>query len=139
MIIGGGKTGFYLAARLAEFGAAVKIIERNKERCHYLSTHLEDVMILHGDATDLNLLEEENIDLMDAVVTVTGFDEDNLLLALTAKRRGIEDVIAKVSRTSYAEIISSMGIDMALNPLDIIHQQYNEVCPGLEKILLLRS
>ena len=69
-------------------------------------------MILHGDATDLNLLEEENLDMMDAVVTVTGFDEDNLLLALTAKRHGIEDVIAKVSRTSYAEIISSMGIDM---------------------------
>ncbi len=135
MIIGGGKTGFYLAARLAEFGAAVKIIERNKERCHYLSTHLEDVMILHGDATDLNLLEEENIDLMDAVVTVTGFDEDNLLLALTAKRRGIEDVIAKVSRTSYAEIISSMGIDMALNPLDISTSNIMRFVQGSKKIL----
>ena len=76
-------------------------------------------MILHGDATDLSLLEEENLDLMDAVVTATGYDEDNLLLALTAKQHGVEDVIAKVSRTSYAEIISRMGIDMALNPLDI--------------------
>ena len=85
MIIGGGKTGFYLADMLSEFGAAVKIIEIDKARCHYLSTHLEDVMILHGDATDLTLLEEENIDMMDAVVTATGFDEDNLLLALTAK------------------------------------------------------
>ncbi|MFR4797912.1 MAG: Trk system potassium transporter TrkA, partial [Lentihominibacter sp.] len=72
MIIGGGKTGFYLAEMLSEFGAAVKIIEMNKKRCHYLSTHLEDVMILHGDATDLTLLEEENLDMMDAVVTVTG-------------------------------------------------------------------
>ena len=118
MIIGGGKTGFYLAGMLSEFGAAVKIIEKSKDRCHYLSTHLDDVMILHGDATDLDLLEEENLDGMDAVVTATGFDEDNLLLALTAKQHKVEDVIAKVSRTSYVEIISAMGIDMALNPLD---------------------
>lgn len=119
MIMGGGKTGFYLAEMLEEFGAAVKIIEKEKERCHYLSTHLEDAMVLHGDATDLTLLEEENLDLMDAVVTATGFDEDNLLLALMAKQHGVEDVIAKISRESYAEIISAMGVDMALNPLDI--------------------
>ncbi|MDD7131131.1 MAG: Trk system potassium transporter TrkA [Firmicutes bacterium] len=92
MIIGGGKTGFYLAGMLSEFGAAVKIIEKSKDRCHYLSTHLDDVMILHGDATDLDLLEEENLDGMDAVVTATGFDEDNLLLALTAKQHKVEDV-----------------------------------------------
>ena len=135
MIIGGGKTGFYLADMLSEFGAAVKIIEKSKERCHYLSTHLEDVMILHGDATDLSLLEEENLDLMDAVVTATGYDEDNLLLALTAKRHGIEDVIAKVSRASYAEIISSMGIDMALNPLDITTSNILRFVQGSKKIL----
>ncbi|WP_243206927.1 Trk system potassium transporter TrkA [Lentihominibacter hominis] len=135
MIIGGGKTGFYLAEMLSEFGAAVKIIEMNKKRCHYLSTHLEDVMILHGDATDLTLLEEENLDMMDAVVTVTGFDEDNLLLALTAKQHGIEDVIAKVSRTSYAEIISRMGIDMALNPLDITTSNILHFVLGSQKIL----
>lgn len=135
MIIGGGKTGFYLAEKLSEFGAAVKIIEKSKERCHYLSTHLEDVMILHGDATDLNLLEEENLDMMDAVVTATGFDEDNLLLALTAKQHGIEDVIAKVSRTSYAEIISSMGVDMALNPLDITTSNIMRFVQGSKKVL----
>lgn len=135
MIIGGGKTGFYLAEMLSEFGAAVKIIELNKERCHYLSTHLEDVMILHGDATDLTLLEEENLDMMDAVVTATGFDEDNLLLALTAKQHGVDDVIAKVSRTSYAEIISRMGIDMALNPLDITTSNILHFVQGSKKIL----
>ena len=119
MIVGGGKTGYYLAKKLSEFGIAVKIIEIDKNRCHYLSTHLEDVMILHGDATDLDLLEEENLDEMDAFVTATGYDEENLLLALMAKRHKIEDVIAKVSRESYSELIESMGIDMALNPIDI--------------------
>lgn len=135
MILGGGKTGFYLASMLEEFGAAVKIIEMNKERCHYLSTHLEDTMVLHGDATDLTLLEEENLDMMDAVVTVTGFDEDNLLLALTAKQRGIEDVIAKISRESYAEIISAMGVDMALNPLDITTTNIMRFVQGSKKVL----
>lgn len=135
MIIGGGKTGFYLAEMLSEFGAAVKIIEKSKDRCHYLSTHLEDVMILHGDATDLTLLEEENLDMMDAVVTATGFDEDNLLLALMAKRHGIEDVIAKISRESYAEIISAMGIDMALNPLDITTSNIMRFVQGSKKVL----
>ena len=114
--MGGGKTGFYLAEKLSEYGASVKIVERDKSRCFYLSTHLDDVMVLNGDATDLQLLEEENLDGMDAVVTCTGFDEDNLLLALTAKQHGIEDVIAKVSRRSYAEIISAMGLSISFSP-----------------------
>ncbi len=135
MIMGGGKTGFYLAEKLSDYGASVKIIERDKNRCFYLSTHLDDVMVLNGDATDLQLLEEENLDGMDAVVTCTGFDEDNLLLALTAKQHGIEDVIAKVSRRSYAEIISAMGIDMALNPIDIVTSIILRLVQGNKKVL----
>ena len=84
---------------------------------------------------NLTLLEEENLDMMDAVVTATGFDEDNLLLALTAKQHGVDDVIAKVSRTSYAEIISRMGIDMALNPLDITTSNILHFVQGSKKIL----
>jgi len=135
MIIGGGKTGFYLARMLSEFGASVKIIEKSKDRCYYLSTHLEDVMILHGDATDTNLLEEENMDEMDAFVTATGFDEENLLLALMAKQHGIEDVISKVSRPSYRELIEKMGIDMALNPLDIISSIILRYIQGEKKVI----
>ena len=135
MIMGGGKTGFYLAEKLSDYGASVKIIEHDKRRCFYLSTHLDDVMVLNGDATDLQLLEEENLDGMDAVVTCTGFDEDNLLLALMAKKHGIEDVIAKVSRRSYAEIISAMGIDMALNPIDIVTSIILRLVQGNKKVL----
>ncbi|MBQ3123128.1 MAG: NAD-binding protein, partial [Firmicutes bacterium] len=119
MIIGGGKTGLYLAKKLSEFGISVKIIESNKERCYYLLTRLNDVMVLHGDGTDIAFLEEENLNEMDAFVTATGYDEENLLLALMAKQHGVEDVIAKVSRESYEGIIEGIGIDMALNPLDI--------------------
>ena len=135
MIVGGGKTGFYLADKLSEFGIAVKVIEKSKERCYYLSTHLDDVMILHGDATDTALLEEENIDEMYAFVTATGFDEENLLLALMAKQRGIEDVISKVSRQSYKNLIEKMGIDMALNPLDIITSTILRYVQGSKRII----
>ena len=135
MIIGGGKTGYYLAGKLAEFGIAVKIIEKSKERCYYLSTHLDDVMVLHGDATDTSLLEEENLDEMDAFVAATGFDEENLLLALIAKQRGIEDVISKVSHQSYKDLIEKMGIDMALNPLDIVASTILRYVQGSKKVI----
>ena len=135
MIIGGGKTGYYLAGKLAEFGIAVKLIEKSKERCYYLSTHLDDVMVLHGDATDISLLEEENLDEMDAFVAATGFDEENLLLALTAKQRGVEDVISKVSHQSYKDLIEKMGIDMALNPLDIVASTILRYIQGSKKII----
>ena len=135
MIIGGGKTGFYLAGKLAEFGIAVKLIEKSKERCYYLSTHLDDVMVLHGDATDTTLLEEENLDEMDAFVAATGFDEENLLSALIAKQRGVEDVISKVSHQSYKDLIEKMGIDMALNPLDIVASTILRYIQGSKKII----
>ena len=135
MIIGGGKTGYYLAGKLSEFGIAVKLIEKSKERCYYLSTHLDDVMVLHGDATDTSLLEEENLDKMDAFVAATGFDEENLLLALIAKQRGVEDVISKVSHQSYKDLIEKMGIDMALNPLDIVASTILRYIQGSKKII----
>lgn len=135
MIAGGGKTGFYLADKLSEFGVSVKLIEKSKERCYYLSSHLDDVMILHGDATDSNLLDEENFDEMDAFVATTGLDEENLLLALIAKQRNIEDVISKVSRQSYKDLIEKMGVDMVLNPLDIVASNILRYIQGSKRIV----
>lgn len=135
MIAGGGKTGYYLADKLSEFGVSVKLIEKSKERCYYLSTHLDDVMVLHGDATDSLLLEEENLDEMDAFVAATGLDEENLLLALIAKQRNIEDVIAKVSRQSYKDLIERMGVDMVLNPLDIVASNILRYIQGSKRII----
>ena len=119
MIIGGGKTGYYLARRLAEYGSQVKIVEKDKNRCHYLAERLRNVMVLNGDGADISLLEEENFDQMDAFVTATGYDEENILLALTAKNHGVEDVISKISHESYNDLISTLDLDMVLNPLDI--------------------
>ena len=76
-------------------------------------------MVLNGDGADITLLEEEDFGSMDAFVTATGYDEENILLALTAKNHGVEDVISKVSHESYSDLLSKLDLDMVLNPLDI--------------------
>jgi trk system potassium uptake protein TrkA len=138
MIAGGGKVGLYLARLLSEFGIAVKIIEIDRLRCQYLSSNLENVLVLHGDATDTALLEDESFEEMDAFVSATGYDEENLLLALMAKQHGIEDVIAKISRESYYGLIESMGIDMVMNPVDISAGYMLRIIQGSELIVFSR-
>lgn len=135
MIVGGGKTGFYLSKRLSEYGAYVKLIENSLDRCEYLSSNLRNVVVLHGNGTDISLLEEEGLDNMDAFVSATGFDEENLLLALTAKNHGIEDVISKISRESYDDLISTLGIDVVLNPLDISASAILRIINGEKRVL----
>ncbi|MBR2674372.1 MAG: Trk system potassium transporter TrkA [Mogibacterium sp.] len=135
MIIGGGKTGYYLAERLADYGSEVKIIERDRQHCHYLTNNLRKVMVIHGDGTNVQLLVDEDLDRMDAFVTCTGYDEENLLLALIAKNHGVEDVISKVSRESYKDLISKLGIDMVLNPLDITASFLLRAIRGSHRVL----
>lgn len=117
MILGGGKTAFYLAKRLIQSGVQVKIVERNKEKCKELAISLHDALIIHGDATDVSLLVEENVSQMDALVLLTGFDEENILLSMVAKKQNVPKIITKVSKPNYVNVIQELGIEMALNPI----------------------
>lgn len=119
MILGGGKATYYLAKRLIRHGVSVKIIEKDEERCTYLAQELPGALIIHGDATDPYLLTEENIGEVDALVSLTGYDEENLLMTLLAKKHGVGKVITKVSRTNYIPIIEQLGINNAVNPVMI--------------------
>lgn len=119
MIFGGGKIGYYLAKQLSEYHIKSVIIEKDRERCKYLTDKLHSSIIIYGDGTDVNLLEEENIELMDAFVGVSGFDEQNILMCLMAKQYHVNKVISKISRPSYSHVIEKMGIDLALNPVNI--------------------
>ena len=121
MILGGSKLSFYLAQALAKKGISIKIIESDINRCKQLSEQLPDnVLIIHGEGTDIDLLEEENLADMDAFIGATGFDEENLFMSLRAKQLGVGKVIAKISRQSYVHIIEKLGIDVAINPVNII-------------------
>ncbi len=118
MILGGGRAGFYLAQRLLASGLAVKIIEQDEERCNYLVGALKGAaLVLCGDCTDLELLQDENLGEMDALVSLTGNDEENLMLALLGKQQGVPKVVAKVSRSNFVPLIEQLGIDRAVNPV----------------------
>ena len=119
MILGGGKVGYYLAEKLTEQGISVKVIGKDRERCQYLSEHLKNGLVICGDGTDIDLLMDEDISSMDAFIGVTGYDEENLLMTLMAKQSGVKKVIAKVSKSSYVNIIENLGVDIALSPIDI--------------------
>jgi trk system potassium uptake protein TrkA len=119
MILGGSNIGLYLSQRLAKMNIAVTLVEKDKARCQELSETLENILIIHGDGTDINLLDEERISSMDAFVGVTGYDEENLLTALMAKQSGVPKTIAKISRQNYSKIIDRLGIDAAFNPIFI--------------------
>ena len=96
------------------------IFEQNQERCRYLSEKLDNALIINGDGTDINLLEEEDLEEMDAFVGATGYDEQNLLMSLMAKQAGVDSVVAKISKPSYVNLIDKLGIDFALDPTNII-------------------
>lgn len=119
MILGGSNISIYLAKRLREKGISVTIVEQDSTRCQELSELLDGIFIIQGDGTDIHLLEEEKLESMDAFIGLTGFDEENLLMALMAKQSGVPKAIAKISRPNYNKIIDKLGIDAAFNPVFI--------------------
>lgn len=119
MLLGGGKIGHYLAQSLEEYDVNTVIVEKDRERSEYLAEHLNDTLIIHGDGTDLDVLEEEDLKAMDAFVGLTDLDEQNLLMALVAKESGVNRSVAKISRSNYIQVIDKLDIDVAFNPVDI--------------------
>jgi trk system potassium uptake protein TrkA len=119
MILGGGKVGTYLALALIKAGVATTIIEKDYERIKFLAEHVEHALIIQGDGTDMNLLEEEDIGCYNAFVGVTGMDEQNLLMAIMAKQYGVPKTVAKTSRQNYSRIIDKFPVDAAISPVSI--------------------
>lgn len=119
MIHGGGFIGRNLASTLEKCGVNVKIVEPDPKMCSVASRSLNKSVILNAPGTDQDLLEQENISKMDAFVAVTKDDEDNILSALLAKRLGCPLAIALSHKTAYQPLISSIGIDIVINPRQI--------------------
>ncbi|MBO5773307.1 MAG: Trk system potassium transporter TrkA [Clostridia bacterium] len=119
-IIGGGKIAYYLAKELIERKVSVKIIEKDEARCEWLSEELPEATILHGDGTDHEVLDEEGIDRCNAVVTLTGMDEENVIVSLYATRKKVAKVITKVDRPTIGQMVSHLGLDSVLSPRTVI-------------------
>ena len=116
MIIGGGKSSYYLAKQLIEQKMEVKIIESNKARCDELSTLLPEALVICGDGGDEELLKEEGIGSAEAFVPLTGLDEENILLTLFAKRVPGLKTITKINRITFNDVIDGLELGSVIYP-----------------------
>lgn len=123
MIIGGSKIAYYLARQLAVHGIKTKIFERNHQRCIELSEKLPYSIIIEGDGSDENILLEEGIKRGDVLVSLTGLDEENIVLTLASKQLGIKKSIAKVNRMNLNGVIDQLGIDSIVDPKALVTSQ----------------
>lgn len=115
-IIGGGSVGAMLAQSLDDVKIKTKIIETDYQRCQCLSECLAHALVIHGDGTDLKLLDDEEIGSSDVVISVTNNDEKNLLCSLLCKQLGVKKVISRVSKVLNVPLFEKVGIDVAISP-----------------------
>jgi len=118
VILGGGNIGLQIAQDIEESNPALnaRIIEYDAERAEMIADSLERTLVLRGDALDPEMLEEANISTTETVVAVTNDDEVNILASLLAKNAGCRRAVTLVNKTSYAPLVTSLGIDVVVNP-----------------------
>ena len=119
MLCGGGRVSFYLAAMLDRHGIAVQLIEKNYARCQELSALLPGVTVIHGDSTYHRLLESEGLSKVDALVSLTGIDELNMIISLYAQSRGVPQVITKLGRMENHAIIDALALGSVVCPKEL--------------------
>ena len=108
MIVGASKMCYYLATELIEMGMAVKIIDKDEQRCYELGEKLPKAMVIVGDGTDSSLLREEGLDQTDAFVAISGMDEANILMAMSAAKQTTDcKVVAKINRKSLVNLVEA--------------------------------
>lgn len=120
IIIGGGNIGMNLAQALeSETGITVRLIEISKDRARAVAEALPNTNITLGDALDSEILREAGVEMADTVIAVSDDDETNILASLLAKRYGVERAVTLINSTSYAPLITRLGIDVAVSPRTI--------------------
>lgn len=116
MIIGGGKSSYYLAKLLLRQKMDVRIIEKNRARCEELSALLPEAVVVCGDGSEEAILKEEGIDSVEAFVPLTGLDEENILLTLFAKRIPGLKTITKINRITFNDVIDGLDLGSVVYP-----------------------
>jgi trk system potassium uptake protein TrkA len=119
IVIGGAGNIGLRVARALESRYEVKLIENRQDRAEQAANSLKDALVLFGDSTDEDLLEQENIQDMDLFLALTNDDENNIMSASLAKRMGCKRVVAIVNRRAYAEMIQGGPIDIAISPAQV--------------------
>ena len=115
MILGGSKVGYKTARDLCNKKFNVKLIEKNKEKAFDIADELPHALVINGDGRNVELLEEENLESMDAFIAVTGNSETNIMSCLVAKNKKIKKTIALVENMDYFQLSHSIGVDTLIN------------------------
>ena len=119
ILCGGGRVSYYLSNLLQKDGVAVQLIECDLKRCTELAALLPDTCVVHGDATDQSLLENEGIDSCDALVTMTGLDELNMIISLYGTSRNVPQVITKLGHVENRSIVDSLSLGSIVSPREL--------------------
>ena len=107
MICGGGRVSYYLANLLEESNISVQLIDRDRERCRELATQLPNTSVIHGDCSNQLFLDQQGVAQADALLSLTGMDETNMIISLHGNARGVPQTITKLSRgsSSFADTL----------------------------------
>lgn len=116
MIIGASTTAYYLSTMLLGMGCTVKVIDSNIQKCEEFSELLPKVDVINADAAREDVLIEEGLKSMDAFVSLTGMDEENIILSYFASSQNIPKVITKVNRAEFASVAERLNIDSIISP-----------------------
>lgn len=119
LVIGGGKISAYLGKELSKGKFNVHIIEKDKNRCLELSELLPNATIIHGDGTDQDLLQEEGINSVDALVALTNRDEENIIVSMYANQCGVQKIITKVNKTSLVGLMSNIDLASVISTKEV--------------------
>jgi trk system potassium uptake protein TrkA len=135
-IVGGGAVGETLAAGLEEAGGfELKLIESDRRRCEEVASTLRSTLVLHGDGTDLELLESERVDRSRVLVAVTSSDEKNLLVSLLGKQLGILRIVTRADKPANERLFERVGIDVVRSARgSAIHAVVNQVIAGRSEL-----
>lgn len=137
IVVGGGKVGYYLTKQLLADGHEVAVIEKNRQKVDQIANDLGSVSI-HGDGSDATPMQEAGMNRADAVVAVTGDDEDNLIVCQMAKRKfGVKRTIARINNPKNEHIFRVLGIDVTVSPVDVLVAQIEREIPAHSLIHLL--
>ncbi len=132
MIVGASRTAYYLSKMLLGIGCSIKVIDSNLEKCQKFSELLPKVDVVNGDASREEILLEEGLLSMDALVSLTGMDEENIILSYYASNNNIDKVVAKVNRTEFVEMAQKLGIDSIVSPKNATSDIVVRYARGLE-------
>lgn len=119
ILCGGSRIGFYLAQQLCQDGVSVCLIEQDRQQCDLLAAALPEATIINGDATDKSLLEDYGLSGCDAIISLTGTDEMNMIISLYANTRGVPQVITKLGHTENRSISHNLSLGSVISPRDL--------------------